>query len=356
MDYETLKASPRLVLLECLSGSHAYGLQLPASDVDIKGVFALPKREFFGLSYTEQVSNATNDEVYYELKRFVDLLCRNNPNILELLNTPADCVRTRHPLMDKLKPELFLSKLCEQSFAGYAQTQIKKARGLNKKILKPFAEARKSILDFCYVAEGQGAVPLGEWLAQRNWKQEDCGLAAIAHFRDAYALFHSSNNSPDAAQLNGIASGPQAQDVSLSSVPKGWSPAGVMHFNKDGYSVYCREYKEYWDWVEKRNEERYANTLSHGKNYDAKNMMHTFRLLHMALEIAQEGKVNVRRPDREFLLSIRRGEFEYDELLKRADEKLEEIKTAFAKSELPEQPDVARAEELLIEIREQVLF
>jgi predicted nucleotidyltransferase len=46
------------------------------------------------LEYTEQVSDASNDVVYYELKRFIELLYRNNPNLLELLSSPADCVRT----------------------------------------------------------------------------------------------------------------------------------------------------------------------------------------------------------------------------------------------------------------------
>jgi predicted nucleotidyltransferase len=126
-----------LLLLDCVSGSRAYGLHTPESDTDLKGVFLLPRRTFYGLIYTEQVNNETNDLVYYELKRFVQLLTNSNPNILELLASPEDCIRYRHPIMGLLKPEFFLSKLCKQSFAGYAQTQIKKARGLNKKVLNP---------------------------------------------------------------------------------------------------------------------------------------------------------------------------------------------------------------------------
>jgi hypothetical protein len=351
MNHETLKANRACLLLEALSGSHAYGLTLPTSDIDLKGVFVLPRRAFYGFGYTEQVGNATQDEIYYELKRFAELLCRNNPNLLELLSTPPDCVCYRHPLMNRFTPEMFLSKLCEQTFAGYAHTQIKKARGLNKKILRPVDPERKSILDFCHVAEGQGSVPLAEWLRRRGFRQEDCGLAAIPHFRDGYALFHS-DNPPAGEHFRGIASGPEAQEVSLSSIPKTLAPVGLLHFNKDGYSVYCREYREYRDWVAKRNAARYRNTLEHGKNYDAKNMMHTFRLLHMALEIATEGRIHVRRPDRDVLLAIRRGEFDYDELVRRADEKLAEIHAAYATCALPEQPDVAAVEALLVEVRE----
>lgn len=351
MNYASLKANRACLLLEAVSGSHAYGLDLPTSDIDLKGVFALPKRAFYGFGHTEQVGNPSQDEIYYELKRYAELLCRNNPNLLELLATPPDCLRYRHPLMERFTPELFLSKLCEQSFAGYAHSQIRKARGLNKKILRPMDGERKSILDFCHVAEGQGSVPLAEWLKRRGWRQEDCGLAAIAHFRDGYALFHRGELPPD-MYFRGVASGPDAQEVSLSAIPKHLAPAGILHFNKDGYSVYCREYREYWEWVAKRNEARYQNTLEHGKHYDAKNMMHTFRLLRMALEIATEGRIQVRRPDREFLLAIRRGEFGYGELADRADEQLAEIHAAYAACGLPEQPDMAVVEDLLIETRE----
>jgi hypothetical protein len=339
-------------LLECISGSRAYGLHTPQSDTDLKGVFVLPKHRFYGLEYTEQANNETNDEVYYELKRFVDLLVKNNPNILELLNTPADCIRQRHPLMDLLKPELFLSKLCKQTFAGYAQSQIKKAKGLNKKIVNPVDRERKSILDFCYVIHGQGSVALPVWLAKKSFVQEDCGLVNIAHMRDIYALFHNSQLSQ--GYLKGISSGMDANDVSLSSVEKGIEPLAVMSFNKDGYSKYCRDYREYWDWVEKRNEVRYENTIDHGKNYDAKNMMHTFRLLNMAEEIAREGVVNVRRHDWDYLLKIRSGAFTYEELVEVANEKVLQIEQLYEKSSLPEEPDLAKAEEILVEMRERL--
>lgn len=351
MNYAYLQAHREWMLLEAVSGSRAYGLDRPDSDTDLRGVFVLPKREFFGFGYTEQVASAGNDETYYELKRYAELLVRNNPNILELLATPDDCLRYRHPLMERFKPGMFLSRLCEQTFAGYAYSQIKKARGLNKKIVNPVEPERKSPLDFCHVAQGQGSMPLPGWLRRRGWSQEECGLAAIPHFRDGYALFHSGSL-PPGDYFRGIVSGPDAQEVCLSSIPKGLEPAAIMHFNRNGYSAYCREYREYWEWVARRNEARYRDTLEHGKNYDAKNMMHTFRLLRMALEIAREGKVHVRRQDREFLLAIRCGGFGYDELVGRADELLGQIHEAYAASNLPDEPDAVVVEGLLVELRE----
>ena len=77
----------------------------------------LPKEKYYGLDYIPQVANETNDEVFYELKRFFELLAKNNPNILELLNTPEDKIIFKHPLFDQLDASLFLSKKCKHSFS-----------------------------------------------------------------------------------------------------------------------------------------------------------------------------------------------------------------------------------------------
>ncbi len=139
----------------------------------------------------------------------------------------------------------------------------------------------------------------------------------------------------------------------LSSIPKGQQQEALLYFNRNGYSTYCREYREYWDWVVKRNEERYQNTQSHGKNYDAKNMMHVFRLLEMAIEIGLEKKLNVRRPNRDFLLDIKGGKFEYNDLLSMATEKQLEMVAAFEQSDLPDEPNRAAIERLTFELRDR---
>ena len=334
------------LIFEAITGSKAYGLDTAKSDTDVRGVFVLPKDIYYGMEYSEQVNNETNDIVYYELKRFMELLSKNNPNILELLNTPESCVLKKDPVMDWLKPEMFLSKLCQQTFANYAYTQIKKAYGLEKKIVNPVDEVRKSVLDFCFVYEQGDAIPLNKYLETKEMHQEKAGLAAISHLRDCYNLFYS-----ETLQYSGIMRKEESNDVSLSSIPKGEKAIAMLYFNKDGYSVYCKKYKEYWDWVKKRNEERYKTTMSHGKNYDSKNMMHVFRLLLMAKEIATEGKINVLRKDRDFLLSVKQGKFEYDELLQKAETLKDELPALYQKSGLQEEPDVEMIEALLIKIR-----
>src|SRR5688572_28894917 len=128
---------PEGLVFEAITGSRAYGLHTETSDVDIRGVFILPTVRFYSLEHIDQVSNETGDIVYYELKRFMELLAKNNPNILELLNIPQANILSKDGIMNKLSPEIFLSRLCENSFANYAFTQIKKAWSLEKKILNP---------------------------------------------------------------------------------------------------------------------------------------------------------------------------------------------------------------------------
>ncbi len=345
MTIEELKKSISIIF-ECISGSRAYGLDTATSDTDIRGVFILPKTTFYSLDYIGQVNNETNDIVYYELRKFLELCAKNNPNILELLNVPKECVLYKHQLFDKVKMDLFLSKQCEKSFANYAYAQIKKARGLEKKIMNPVDKERKSVLDFCYVYESEASIPLKQFLTTKGIKQEHCGLTNIPHIKDGFNLYHNPE-----IPYKGILKKVEANEVALSSIPKGEIAIGLLYFNKDAYSAYCKKYKEYWAWVEKRNEERYKTTVSHGKNYDSKNMMHTFRLLHMAKEIAVENTIHVKRKDRAYLLHINNGKFEYDDLVEKAENLKEELTELYEKSSLPEVPNLDKVNSVLEEIR-----
>lgn len=343
-----LKAQ-NMILFECISGSRAYGLDTPTSDTDIKGVFYLPKERFYSLQsdYIPQVSNETNDIVYYELGRFVELLLQNNPNMMELLATPADKVLYRHPIMDSLKPDWFISKLCEKTFAGFANSQIKKARGLNKKIVNPMEKEKKSLLDFCVVFSNGKSINLQQWLQKNNLNQRQIGLAVMPHATQMYAMYIDNGEQG----FHGIMQKDNATQVSLSSIPKGMNPVGYLSCNLMGYSKYCKDYSEYWEWVENRNEERYQTTISHGKQYDAKNMMHTIRLLQTALNIAKTGKVIVKRENRDELLAIKSGQSDYETLVKMADNLTNEISQAFAASDLKDEPNHIKILTQLIEMR-----
>ncbi len=349
MNIDDLK-SQNLILLECISGSRAYGLDTPTSDTDIKGVFYLPKAQFYRLpsTYIPQISNESNDVVYYEIGRFIELLLQNNPSIMELLNTPHDKILYKHPIMNLIEPKDFVSKLCQKTFAGFAHSQIKKARGLNKKITNPMSENKKSVLDFCYILQDGKSLPLNTWLKQHDLTQHQLGLAKIAHTTQLYAVYIDKEN---LHQFSGVIQKENANGVALSSIPKNLTQSGYLSFNQMGYSKYCQDYQDYWQWVKHRNEERYQSTLNHSKNYDAKNLMHTIRLLQMAKDIGNTGQVLVHRNNKTELLAIKSGQYDYDDLLMMAEELIKEIDTAFSDSHLPDLPDQEKAMNVLCQIR-----
>lgn len=346
MNLEELRESGHIIF-ECVSGSRAYGLETPSSDTDIRGMFILPKEMYYSMDYVDQISNPSNDIVFYELKKFLSLCEKNNPNILELLNVSEECVLFEHPVFSEIKAFPFLSKECKQSFANYAYTQIKKARGLEKKIVNPVEKERKGVMDFCFVYLDGKSIDLKQFLEEKSIDQANCGLSSLPHFKGCFKLYENAK-----IPYKGIVKNEDSNDISTSSIPKSEAPIGLLYFNKDGYSTYCKKYREYWDWVELRNEERFKTTQSHGKNYDSKNMMHTLRLLRMAKEIASEGRINVKRADREFLLNVKKGMYEYDGLVAQAEALKSELDELYRNADLPEAPDTERVNQLLIRTRE----
>ena len=52
------------------------------------------------------------------------------------------------------------------------------------------------------------------------------------------------------------------------------------------------------------------------------------------------------------LLQIKSGHFEYEELLKMAEERIQRMKESYAQSDLPESPDIKMLNQLLVDFRE----
>jgi hypothetical protein len=182
-------------------------------------------------------------------------------------------------------------------------------------------------------------------------QQEQCGLINVPNGKGIYALFYDASGS---LGYRGIIKNNLSNEVSLSSIPKGEKEVAYLSCNLEGYSKYCKEYAEYWDWIEKRNNERYETNLQHGKNYDSKNMMHTIRLLQSAEQILSTGTLNIRVSNRDELLAIKAGEMEYDALLQMADDLIASIENLYTTSTLPAVPDSEKLLGVLVEMREEL--
>lgn len=324
-------------------GSHAYGTNIEGSDEDFKGIYLQDPNDVLNRGYQEQVE-ISKDETMYELRRFLDLCCTGNPTMMEILCVPSDCIVYKHPIMDLLLPHVnkFLSKSCKWSYGGYAIDQIKKASGLDKKMNWSKEDmVRKTLLDFCYIYEDGTSVEFKKWLKARNYKQHLCGLTAIPHFRYGYNLYYDHvkdlrNDNPKMQKdsdfdFKGVVQDEEkSNDISLSSIPKHYKLVeAFLYCNKDEYQVHCKKYKSYLEWLKNRNTQRYVDVEGHGQAIDGKNLLHCVRLVEMGLEIAQGKGINVRRPNAEYLISIRKGKHDLKTILTQAENTIKEMEEAF---------------------------
>ncbi len=374
-------------LLIVKRGSQAYGTALPTSDIDYAGVYIQDINDILGFGYREQINDDKNDTVFYEVKRFLELVASNNPTILELLNTPEDCILYKHPLMGEILQhrDKFITKKCSNSFAGYAIQQIKKAKGQDKKQnWEKDKVTRKDVLDFCYVIEGEKSIPWKIWNSDKGYEEKFCGVSNVPNARDLYAVFfdniafscfgesipeefrefqknmqiqkgeHFGFGYKGLVKTGEGANAAESNQLRLSSIPKGETPICNIIYNKDGYTMHCKDYNEYQEWLEKRNLQRWVDVESHGQKIDGKNMMHCRRLLEMAKEIAQGKGILVRRDNAQELLAIRRGEVDLQSLIDRAENDIIEIDSLFNEANLPDSVDPDLTKSLLINIRRKI--
>lgn len=334
-----------LLLYDYQRGSYVYNLQRPdgQSDIDTAGVFIEPDDWFFALEpYPEQIKDEKGDMVWYTTRKFFNLLVKSNPAIIEALLIPEDNILYVDPLFKELvlgNATKFFSKGIYETFTKYAMSQIKKARGLNKKIVNP-VEYRKSILEFCYTfdALGYGKEDLWEFLQVRNIPIEKCGAARIPNMHNMYAIFYNPDK-PD--QYKGIVK-EGSENIHLSSIPKGEKPVCQMHYNQEEFSKHCRDYHDYQEWLKNRNPLRYENyNDDKGTEYDKKNMMHCIRLLNLSHDLLVYGTANLkcRGHYRDFLMSIRNGEHTYEGLMEYATKLTALIEQEYQRSRLPERVD-----------------
>jgi hypothetical protein len=115
------------VIFSSIVGSQAHGLADGGSDVDRRGMYLPPadlQWSLFGVP--EQLENATAQETYWEIRKFLTMALKADPNVLECLFSPL--VETRTPLVEELLAERsrFLSRLIYQTHNGYVLSQLNK--------------------------------------------------------------------------------------------------------------------------------------------------------------------------------------------------------------------------------------
>ena len=140
---------------EVVMGSIAYGVNTDTSDFDVYGFAIPPKEDAFphlrgevpGFDLCEpQFAHYQKHHIFdaqgnggkgreydvtvYAMAKYFKLLAENNPNIIDSLFVPHNCVLHSTPIGDMIRERrtIFLHKGCWPKFKGYAYGQIKKIR------------------------------------------------------------------------------------------------------------------------------------------------------------------------------------------------------------------------------------
>lgn len=314
-----------LLLYKYIRGSHVYGTNIETSDVDEGGVYIAPTEQLLdlGYEYQDEISDEKHDTCWWELGKFMRLILSSNPTVLESLFIPEDKVIYEHPIITEIKKHRneFITKQCFKPFGGYAVSQIKKARGQDKKIHWDIEQmTRKTPLDFTYTFAKQGSQSILDWLDERGLDQRNIGLVNIPNMQGVYGAYYDfgqhfklenitrewfcdvanktnkftkycfqqlgdwwikENQSYGAVMEDiwerhctpkgkhcGIVSINGDSDeirysshVTFSSVTKGDKPICWIYYNQNNYENHCRKFKEYEEWKKNRNKARYENNL-----------------------------------------------------------------------------------------------
>lgn len=132
------------LLCKMLGGSYAYGLNTANSDSDIRGVFVNQKTEdIIGLGHFEHFSVKEKDIVYFELRRFLNLLAKTNSQVLEILfNQDWIITSIEWEKIQKHRHLLLDSEKFFKSLKGYIFAERKRAnRDSEESYNKRFVQA-----------------------------------------------------------------------------------------------------------------------------------------------------------------------------------------------------------------------
>lgn len=279
-------------------GSHAYGLNTETSDIDIKGIAIPPKEYFLGfMQRFEQAESKNPDMAIYDIRKFFQLAVDCNPNIIEILWGADDDVIQSNWIGEDLRTfkAQFLSQKARHTFAGYAHAQLKRIKTHKKWLLNPPSH-KPERAEFS--------------LPETSIVSKDI-MGAIQNLEDK---------------------------GTIGAHEEEFGPMVMQAYQKErAYHNALREWSQYLNWKANRNPARAEIEAAFG--YDCKHAMHLIRLMRMCREILTESNVVVKRPDREELLAIRNGAWEYDKLVEWAEAQDAEMAELAKTSTLRHSPD-----------------
>ena len=308
--YDFLKTNPDLknIALLTLSGSYAYGTNNENSDIDLRGVLIEGKKNMLGFKPFEQFEDKETDTVIFGLRKFMSLCAKGNPNTLELLGTDEDAIIYMSDAGKILRENshLFFSKRVISSFGSYANSQLRRLEN--------------ALCHDAYTQEKKR-----KHLATTLSKQ-------IEHFNNSYTPLRKLHIYIEGDAL--------LFDVDLKKYP-------VADF-VNIYSEMSQIIRTY-DKLDNRNKKKSVDHLN-------KHIMHLVRLLLTGEDILKgNGIITRRQAERDFLLSLRDGAYELDEVFTLIKAQQERFNLVASQTKLPDKPDMDKIEQLMISLYESIL-
>jgi len=332
------------VIVKHLAGSKSYGTNTPESDTDYRGIFFADRKSINTPWFKiEQITDPTEeDTVFFELSKFMKLAVDQNPNVIETLWVPNDCVVKSTPVYELLRSHrhALLSSRAALTYSGYGLSQLKRIKGHNKWINNPEPQDAPKQRDYLFLVHNNTP----DKILKFNIDEFESDHRLISVGNNVFMVIDDkgTNLCNDDGSLNYSRVDGSEKKYKL-----------LVRFDKDGYKVSKEKHRQYWDWVSNRNAKRSVFESSFG--YDTKHAMHLIRLIRTAQEILTDEHILVRRPDASELLEIRNGKWSYDELLKYAEDMNVNIRTVLLKNtNLPTNVDLNFASNLLLDCYDQL--
>jgi predicted nucleotidyltransferase len=144
------------IVMECVTGSRAYGLNHAQSDTDTMGIFLAPTVEVAGLYWgakDESWSNAGpegDDNTLHEVGKFLRLVLKSNPTMLELLfmNEYSILDEVGQGMID-IRDKMLYTKAVQGAYLGYATAQ-------RDRVLRKYPDHKAKMVRHCLRIARQG--------------------------------------------------------------------------------------------------------------------------------------------------------------------------------------------------------
>ena len=139
--FDQMKQRNKHLLFCSVSGSHIWGLSRPDSDFDLRGVYSDSPQDFLGFrSSTDTIEFKVEPDIdgqFYELEKFLRLLCAGNGNMVTQALSPISLYPQYKTADDYYREGIeyqfqylatkAITKQLKNYYKGYAQSQRKRA-------------------------------------------------------------------------------------------------------------------------------------------------------------------------------------------------------------------------------------